>query len=108
MDAHALAEERSLELHREIVRRLQQDQHLIERARARVRGWLVDGSVSPHYAQQWAALLEGPFDALRAMLVDEGERARALRQCTPFAGVVDPRTRWRIWREVRQRVEALR
>jgi hypothetical protein len=31
---------------------------------------------------------------------------RALRQCTPFAGVVDPRTRWRIWRETRARTAA--
>jgi hypothetical protein len=35
--------------------------------------------------------------------VDPAEGARALRQCSPFAGVIDPRTRWRIWREVRER-----
>jgi hypothetical protein len=35
-------------------------------------------------------------------LVDPGESARALRQCSPFAGVVDSRTRWSIWRAVRE------
>jgi hypothetical protein len=65
---------------------------------------LADGSVHPQYATAWKQLLDGPFEALRAFLVDESEDARAMRQCTPFAGVVDPRTRWRIWREVRERM----
>ena len=30
-------------------------------------------------------------------------KAQALRQCSPFAGAVDPRTRWSIWRDVRAR-----
>lgn len=104
MNAHALAEARSLELHRLIVHHLQSDPTLVDRARERVRGWQRDGSVSAPYANQWASLLDGPFEQLRGVLLDEGERARALRQCTPFAGVVDPRTRWRIWREVRERL----
>jgi hypothetical protein len=29
-----------------------------------------------------------------------------MRQSTPFAGVIDPRQRWRIWREVRERMLA--
>jgi hypothetical protein len=40
--------------------------------------------------------------------VDESEEARALRQVTPFAGAIDPRTRWRIWREVRAALETSR
>ena len=38
-------------------------------------------------------------------LVDEGEHARELRQSTPFAGLIDPRARWRLWAEVRERFE---
>lgn len=101
MNAHLLAEQRSLALHREIAERLARDDALLDRARERVKGWQRDGTVSAHYADRWARLLDGPFDELRALLLDQGEHARALRQCTPFAGVVDPRTRWRIWREVR-------
>ena len=103
MNAHRLAEERSLELHRTIAALLERDPALVERARVRVRGWLKDGSVHPHYASAWDRLLDGPLESLRRLLVDEGEHARALRHVTPFAGVVDPRTRWKIWREVRER-----
>jgi hypothetical protein len=106
MDGHELADARSLALHREVVERLALDPALIGRARDRVRRWIEDGSVPKPYARAWADLLELPFDDLRAAMLDEGERSRALRQVTPFAGFVDPRTRWRIWRETRARVEA--
>jgi len=39
---------------------------------------------------------------LLAVLQADTDDARALRQATPFAGVVEPRERWRIWREVRE------
>jgi hypothetical protein len=58
------------------------------------------------YAEEWARVLAGSLDEACALLVDDSERARALRQVTPFAGVVDARTRWRIWREVRERLES--
>jgi hypothetical protein len=106
MDAHALAEERSLALHREVLALLERDPTLLGRARARVQQWIDDGSVHEHYALRWSQLLAGPFDALRTVLLDRSEHARALRQVTPFAGFVDPRTRWRIWREVRARTDA--
>lgn len=104
VNAHRLAEERSLALHRLIAEMIASDPSQIERARVQLRRWREKGTMHPHYADQWASLLDGPFEDLRRVLVDEGEHARALRQNTPFAGVVDPRTRWRIWREVRERM----
>jgi hypothetical protein len=101
MNLHELAEERSLAIHRMVADRLRENPQLIEAARSRVAGWLADGSVHPAYAKAWAELLSGPAQRLLATLVDPGETARALRQCSPFAGVVDPRTRWGIWRAVR-------
>lgn len=81
---------------------------LLELSRERVRTWQRDGSVAAYYADEWARLLARSFDELRAMLLDESEHARALRQCTPFAGVADPRTRCKIWRDVRERFDATR
>lgn len=101
MDAHRLAEERSLAYHRAIADRLSADPSLLKRARTRVRRWLDTGEVASRWAQKWEAVLSRSVDDVRAFLVDEGEEARALRQVTPFAGAIDPRTRWRIWREVR-------
>ena len=101
MNLHELAEERSLAIHHVVANRLREDPRLIEAARARVDRWLADGSVHPVYAAAWRELLSGPSERLLETLIDPSERARALRQCSPFAGVVDPRTRWKIWREVR-------
>jgi hypothetical protein len=106
VNAHRLAEERSLALHREIAAILERDPSRIADARARVRRWQAEDAVSASYADEWARLLSGPLEELRGVLVDPGEHARALRQSTPFAGYVDPRRRWRIWREVRARLDA--
>jgi len=77
---------------------------VLDVARARVETRLKDGSVARHYAQAWRDLLARPTEAIAAALVDPGEHARELRQVSPFAGALDPRTRWRIHREVGQRL----
>jgi len=99
---HRLAEERSLALHTLIGERLATEPALLEHARARVAAWRVHGSVAPPYLEQWSTLLAGPVDAIRVLLADPSERARELRQVSPFAGAVDPRTRWRVWKRVRR------
>ena len=104
MDPHRLAEETSIRLHAAVARRLREDPSVRARARERVQGWLRSGEVAEPYAREWAELLERPLEALCRVLVDESERARALRQVTPFAGALDARERWRIWRDVRRRV----
>lgn len=108
MDAHRLAEARSLALHAVIALRIAEDPCIVARARARVEGWLRDGSVHPEYAARWLELLRLPAQGLARALVDPGEKARALRQVTPFAFVVPARERWAIWREVRARFDAAR
>jgi hypothetical protein len=105
-DLHKLADERSLELHREIARRLGDDESMVPRARKRVARRLAAGTLHRHYADQWLALLDGPREDLLAVLTGEDQRARDLRHVTPFTFVVPPRERWRIWREARRRLEA--
>lgn len=92
-------------MHRAIADRLSADPSVLERARDRVRHWLDTSDVSPYWARKWQSILSRPVEEVCRFLVDEGEEARALRQVTPFAGAIDPRTRWRIWREVRARQE---
>lgn len=98
---HRLAEARSLALHRAVAERLRMHPELLDRARQRVHSWLEDGTVARPYAEAWLALLRGTLEEVTAAIVDTGERARDLRQCSPFAGVLDPRERWRILRGVR-------
>ena len=98
---HRLADQRSIALHRGVAAALREKPQLLSRARARVEGWIADGSVPLVYAQGWAELLSLPLDRLTDLLVDPGEQMQALRQCSPFAGALDPKTRWRILRETR-------
>ncbi len=61
-----------------------------------------DGSVARPYAEAWQAILAGPVEAVARFCADPGEKARQMRQASPFAGVLDPRTRWSIWRRARE------
>jgi hypothetical protein len=101
---HALADARSLAMHRLIAERLEHEPQLVAAALRRVQAWLAEGRMHPEYAKAWTAVLEGPLERLLDMLRDPGEKGCALRQCTPFVGVLDQRTRLRIWRDVRERM----
>lgn len=105
IDPHRLAELRSLAFHRAISERIRADPGLLERARVRVEGWIADGGRTSGAAREWARILEGSVESVATFLCDPSEHAAALRQCTPFAGALDPRERWRIWREVRAEAE---
>jgi hypothetical protein len=102
--AHRLAEERSLALHEEIAARIRENPEIAERARERVRGWLYDGSVHHEYAERWSNLLARPIEQIAEAIVRRDQEAHDLRQVSPFAGTLDPRTRWRIRREALSRV----
>jgi hypothetical protein len=69
-----------------------------------VADWLVAGAVHPLHARAWRDALDGSLADRCSLLVERSERAAALRQVTTFAGFIDPRQRWRIWRETRRRL----
>jgi hypothetical protein len=99
---HAVSEQRSLELHRAVAERLRGDPSLLDRARRRVEGWLRDGTTARAYADAWREILARPADEVARFLEDPDERACQLRQTSPFAGFLDARTRWAVWRGARR------
>lgn len=101
MNGHHLAELRSLALHGAIAERLETGSASLEAAAARVAQWRRDGSVASFYADAWAEALGQSLSQVCGLLRDRGERATALRQVSPFAGYLDARERWAIWRTVR-------
>lgn len=107
VDRHELAARTSIELHRAVAERLRARPELVEVARRRVEGWRERGGVHREYAEQWGELLDRPLAELCAYLVDDSEQARDLRQVSPFAGVLDARTRWEIWRRARPSVRSI-
>lgn len=78
---------------------------MLDAARGRVRRWLA-AEHPPAYARAWSEILQGDVEAIASFLVDRSERARELRQSSPFAGTLSPRERWKLWREVRDHVSA--
>ena len=102
MNGHQLIEERSLWLYQAVADKARRDPQVLANARERVEHWLRDPSVHPRYSEAWRRLLSSEPDEILARLVDPGEAMRALRQCSPFAGALDPRERWRILRHVRE------
>ena len=106
MDPHALAQARSLALHRAVWARVETEPELLDAVRERLDSWLLDPSKPQPYVRAWRRLVDGPPEELHAALTSEGDDAMALRQATPFAGVIDARERWRIWNDVRDQAES--
>jgi len=106
MDAHRLAEERSVAYHRAIAERLGHRGEILENARQRVATWLGEEDRAPFYARKWAEVLSGDARSIAAFLVERSDLASELRQSSPFAGALEPQERWRIWRETRERFSA--
>ena len=99
-DPHRIAEQRSIAIHGLVAERLRERPELLQAARRRVAGWLQGDSVSKHYAESWKEVLSQDIDRIAEILVHPSERARALRQVSPFAGAIEATARWRVWREV--------
>jgi hypothetical protein len=91
-----------LDLPAAIAARLEEDPALLVTACRRVAHWIELGTPHPHYALAWEEILGSSVSIIKARLVDPSEKGRELRQVTPFAGLIGPRERWRIWSEVRR------
>ncbi len=84
----------SLEMDREIARRLRADPALAEIARRNLKRWLgrpgLPASLNRCYVE-WRTILDShSLDQLLRLLEDEGEEAQRLRQNSPFVGILTP------------------
>jgi hypothetical protein len=105
---YELVAERSLALHAAVAERLRREPGLVELARRRVEGWAEHGNVARVYVDRWMTLIDAPLADLVAALVERSERMHDLRQVSPFAGFLSARTRWRLHREIGERLRATR
>jgi hypothetical protein len=95
---HLRLDQRSLAMHRAIAAKLTDNPALVGLARANLDRW--SGSTDPRsapYFEQWRQLLNLPVPELAALLQEDSERMTALRQCSPFAGALEPKERWAIY-----------
>jgi hypothetical protein len=87
-------------MHAAVADKLRAKRVLVDGALERVRRWRIAGGAHPDYVLEWERLLALPLEQLCDAIVDRSERARALRQVSPFAGVLSARERWAIHRRV--------
>ena len=66
-------------------------------ARDNLRRWRSTAGRSAPYLDAWEVLLARPVGKLLAVIVEDSERMRAMRQASPFAGVLRPQERLRIY-----------
>jgi hypothetical protein len=105
VDPHRISEERSLAYHRAIAARLDGEPALISRAIERLERWKRTTVAGRTYLDRWLALLRGPRHELLQVMLGDDEHARTMRSIGPFAGEMTAKERWKLWREVRRRLE---
>ena len=94
---HRRIDDRSLAMHQAIGAKLRSRPELLTIARENLSRWRDHAGASLPYLDEWARILDKPLDEVLEMIGQENERMTALRQSSPFAGVLDPRERWAIY-----------
>jgi hypothetical protein len=94
---HERIDQRSIALHRAIAEKLAANPELLQIARDNLTRLTQKGGRSQPYWDAWNDLLAHPLPELLQQLTEDSERMRALRQATPFAGVLSPSERWAIY-----------
>ena len=104
MRTHQEIDARSLEMHRLVAAKMRREPELLDRVRRTLARWRHPGnpSRSEPYLAEWDRLAASGLEPLLATAVEDSERATALRQCSPFAGILSPAERFaflKAWEE---------
>lgn len=99
---HRLLEARSLAMHCLIARKVAADASLLRRARGNLAAWCAryDKDI-PRALDEWRRILDRPWPEIAALITDPCEEAARLRQSSPFAGVLTPTQRRRVYEAFR-------
>jgi len=103
---HIRIEERSMALHREVAERIRRNPKLMDEAVKNIQRYLKklysEGRTPVSALLEWQELLENQsLEEILGLMVSDSERARRLRQSSPFAGILTPQERWRIYEAYR-------
>ena len=90
-------------MHRAIAEKLRAKPELIEIARENLERWSASPGRSGRYWDAWREILARPLAEVLDHIVEDSERMTAMRQTSPFAGVLDPRERWAIYEQFAER-----
>lgn len=82
-------------MHRAIAAKLLATPGLVAIAHDNLKRWTA-GRSQP-YMDAWGELLAKPIAELAARIQEDNEPMQAMRQTSPFAGILSPRERWEIY-----------
>lgn len=97
---HQELDARLLELHRLVAEKIRRDPALLDRVRATITRWrptMADSSMP--YLEEWDRLLAQGIDACLAVAIEDSERGAALRQSSPFTGILTRQERYRFFKD---------
>jgi hypothetical protein len=91
-----------LALHCRAAAKIAANPELLEVPRRNVRRWTANaGTPTPRYLVEWRRILERPWPEIAAVMTGFDDEAIRLRQSSPFAGVLTPEERRRIYEAFR-------
>jgi hypothetical protein len=99
---HQRLDRRSLALHRAIAEKLRANPALIAIARDNLERWSLARGRSQPYWDAWREILDHPLPYVMDRMIEDSERMTAMRQATPFAGILEPKERWAIYERFEQ------
>ena len=94
---HERIDQRSLAMHRAIAQKLRAQPELLQIARDNIERWYPGAGGSKPYLDEWRRMLDFPLEELISLFLEDNQRMTALRQASPFAGVLEPKERWAIY-----------
>jgi hypothetical protein len=95
---HMRLDARSLALHCAVARQLLEDPTLLDRARATLALWKrAAPRPRPGYFAEWERIMRRPLEEIAGFIVSMSEDAVRLRQSSPFAPLLSPQQRRRIY-----------
>ena len=94
---HARIDARSLAMHRAIAAKLLASPELFAIAKDNLKRWRATAGRSLPYLDAWDQVLTRPAEEVLELMRQDNEAMRAMRQASPFAGVLSPKERWKIY-----------
>jgi len=99
---HRLLDARSLAMHCKIAQKISREPELLEVAKQNLARWSEKyAGDNPRYLLEWQEILDRPWMEIAAFITDISDDATRLRSSSPFAGVLGPEERKRIYEAFR-------
>jgi hypothetical protein len=99
---HRVLDARSLAMHVMAAEKIDRDRKLLDVPRRNLERWKSRWGVSsPAWVTEWQEILSKPWPAIAALITELTENATRLRQSSPFAGVLSPSERRKVYEAFR-------